>query len=563
MSPDSGDFGRRLSRHFIPSLHDTETEIAQVSAIVDANDGAALITTAEFDIDRYSPQLGPDFDQEIRRHFTLRIERGQMTGPPAPVVTDYPLDITAGRRNRIVASFPVTRQERITATLLFAPIPFRHAVSNGFHTDESTSIKLLISQTKLSFSRGLLPDSIFDAVRTGDLDGLRALLNGNADVTALDRSGLTALALARWMQKDDIAKELATRGAPDNRSAIIFGPAAGLINVLQNDVPPQAVVSDIMAQKVILRQPATQPGASDTGARKPMSFDVHASLEPDGCDRTEINFTSSASSRDDYQTRNIGCWADNPAAFIASYAPNTSIASFDAYRLATLSPNEPGTLGATVYTAHALSGAYGAMRYSGTWPFGTTHERTARVSYTVKGTATIPACTDPGRCSVLQQIWFEERHQGDGFRTEVNVVQKGASPTPLTPGVPVQFDLSRGPVTIDLTLARDYSHLGAAYCATLQQNQLVNVYAADTFRVQPSDSIMRGTHAPFKRPIGEEYLPLTLARIDAITQSAAAFTTTLMQLPGLPPAPQLDRRPSELALAQYHDDASHPHSARC
>jgi hypothetical protein len=552
-----------FSRHQISSLHDEEMKLAELKVLVDPNEGRSAFVHVVFDLDNYSPiNLGADFHQEIRRHFVLRIQRRPTSGGGPTVTQDHPVDILALKENHIRVSLNVTSQEQITASLVFVPIPFHRGVTNGFTRAQSDDVRLEVWLSEFFITRGEPPASIFDAVRDGDAQGLQALLDASADLSALDRSGLTALALARLLGRDSIIKELADRGAPDNGGAILSGPISGLLNVMQNDVPTAAVVAAIMKQKLVLRA-RDDSGTGTPGTVTPksstMKFDVHAVMTTDGCDKSDVSFTSDASNRIDSMVRGVDCDFNNQAAGFAAWAGMSSLSAFDAYRLATLSPGEPGTLGATVYAADIISGAFGGMRYSGTWPFGILHERTASVSYNITGLATLPRCDDPSACTMFHAIWYADQFDGDGHQTNVEVVQ-GAHRVTLLPNTPADIDLSQGDASVQLSISRNYSHFGSHCCSNLQQHHMINIYVADKFEVNAQASLMRGTHVGYGQPIGAEYVPLTVARADAIVQDAFALSPLFQ--PANVPSPSSERRQWLLALAQYHDVKSHPFTAR-
>ena len=74
-----------------------------------------------------------------------------------------------------------------------------------------------VTNHKRKQSRGLTP--WHEAVRSGDVDQVRALLDTGANINALDERGQTALMNAVWWGNSDIAKLLVERGAKLDHTA--------------------------------------------------------------------------------------------------------------------------------------------------------------------------------------------------------------------------------------------------------------------------------------------------------------------------------------------------------
>jgi ankyrin repeat protein len=80
-------------------------------------------------------------------------------------------------------------------------------------------------------------NELFDAIKSGDIDRVRALLDASpALANAADASGVSAIVFAKYNRRDDIARLLADRGANiDVFAAAITGNAARLADLLAGD----------------------------------------------------------------------------------------------------------------------------------------------------------------------------------------------------------------------------------------------------------------------------------------------------------------------------------------
>lgn len=567
-SPKDVTSGKRkgASAHLVRSLHDARVDLAELILDVEANESAPVLVALEFDINVRGPDLGPEYAEKIRQHFVLDVVRTDLADSTKTVTDSAIPDILLGRANRIVQSVTVGSKQRLKAQFSFRPIVERTRVISNLQTNDSTDISLEVWVSAISVSRGILPSTIHQAVRDNDLVGLRAIIASGGNISAKDPAGVSALALAHWLGRDAIAEELSSLSAEDNRAAILNGPTLGLLKVLQSGIPPERIVADMLSRSIVIppKAPGNEPAPPSSQQAPNMKFDVNATLDTEGCDRTAISFSSAEANRIDTTVKGTRCFHNNTAlGLYAALLDLSSIATFDAYRLATTPSDTTEGLGATVYTAHLLSGAYGGSIYEGeVFLLGSTRGATAAVGYSVRGSATIPACKDPSVCAVFQNIWYSEKHEGDGYLTQISVEQNGGTKA-LSPDQRFPLDLSQGAATIKLEMSRSFSHHGSTCCMNLQQNHFASVRLAELFVVPPSRSLLRATHAAYGQPVGQEDLRLTVARSNEII--AQFYLMADRQSPGLPvplPGTTIDHRLAITYLAQYHDGYSHPHSAR-